>query len=205
MNGWEHKAPSFGGLEWRTSAVSGYGATEARNVRGGVPPHPPFTPTPSLGTFGPQPARSPVLGANTTPIDTFMVELFKEALHSSKACSTEAQRMEYNLQLRMMAPPRMKQGDTTGMIKKVAARLEVPFGYRPAKGTKKLVPYAFENAIDARDVWREAAIEAAKPKEDLRPGDIVLCRGQLATLSSLDLETDACTVTRTRTRTRTLT
>ena len=39
------------------------------------------------------------------------------------------------------------------------------------------------------------AVEAARPKEELAPGDTVLCRGSLATLASFDEATGRCEVT----------
>ena len=64
--------------------------------------------------------------------------------------------------------------------------LQVPFGTRFVKGTKKLVKYALEHAVDGREEWVEAATEAAKPKKELAAGDQVLCRGQIALLSVYD-------------------
>ena len=48
--------------------------------------------------------------------------------------------------LRAIAPVLKRQGDKSGMIKKVAARLEVPCGSRGRKGVKA-VNYAFTQAV----------------------------------------------------------
>ena len=96
--------------------------------------------------------------------------------------------------MRTVAPPRMKKGDATGMITKIARRLEVPFGYRQARGGE-LRPYAFTQSIDGREEWQVAAKEAAKPVEELAIGDQVLCRGQLAVLTAFDPSTDECSIT----------
>lgn len=114
------------------------------------------------------------------------MERFKSALQRQKACSTEAQRREYALLLRAVAPELVRQGNTRGMINKVATHLGVPYGIRWVKTTKKEMPYAFTQAVAARAQFEEAAAQAAKPKEDLPVGDAVLCRGQIALLSAYD-------------------
>ena len=68
-------------------------------------------------------------------------------LHVAKACGTEAQRREYHLLLRAVAPALLKMGDRRGMMRKVAKRLKVPYGMHARKGTKNLVPYASTQAL----------------------------------------------------------
>ena len=81
------------------------------------------------------------------------------------------------------------------MARKVAARLNVPCGTHYKKGTKTLITYAFTKAIHDRPLFIARAKEAAKPREELMPGDTVLCRGQLAELTSYDEQTGHCCVT----------
>ena len=57
-----------------------------------------------------------------------------------KACNAEAQRKEYGILLRSVAPTLLKKGDSRGMVRTVANRLKVPHGHRAAKGTKTVVP-----------------------------------------------------------------
>ena len=65
-------------------------------------------------------------GAATAAVDAYIVEQLKAILQMLKPCCTEPQRKEYIMLLRAMAPVLKRQGDKSGMIKKVAARLEVP-------------------------------------------------------------------------------
>ena len=138
--------------------------------------------------------RLPV-GAGTSAVDTFIVERFKVALHALKPCNTAEQRRQYHILLLAVAPPLVKQGNKHGMINKVALRLEVPYGHRWAKGTKVDTPYAFTSAVQGRATFQVELVAAFKPKEDLLPGDAVLCRGQIARLTSYDAATGECSVT----------
>ena len=128
-------------------------------------------------------------------LDTYIVDQFKAALHQLKDCMTEAQRFEYGLLLRAVAPPLLRRGDTRGMVNNVAARLEVPYGMRWQKTTKKPVPYAFTRAVQGRAQFELARVEANKPKEELHVGDAVLSRGQVGVLTAVDQQTEECTVT----------
>ena len=129
-----------------------------------------------------------------TDIDTIIVENIKVCIHILKACSTEEQRVQYGYLLQAVAPALVKRGDKEGLGTKIAARLELLFGVRFVKGTKISVKYAFTLAVGHRDVFNTAAEVAAQPKEDLKAGDAVLCRGQLATLAAYDPVTGHCSV-----------
>lgn len=123
------------------------------------------------------------------------MEYIKAALHILKACATEQQRLQYGVLLAAAAPPLLKRGDKAGMIRKVAARLQVPYGSHFIKGTKTLTYYAFTKAVAGRVVFISEAEQAAKPLKELKVGDRVLCRGQLAELSAYDPLTGQCSVT----------
>ena len=134
--------------------------------------------------------------ATTVSIDAFIVENFKETLHALKGCCSEEQRREYITLLRAVAPVLAKQGDHTGMMTKVAARLRVPYGTRAGKKKQgKTWAYAFTKQVPAREAFLAAVEQAAKPRKELQVGDTVLCRGQLAVLTAFDAQTDACSVT----------
>jgi len=69
----------------------------------------------------------------------------------------------------------------------------LPMGARTVRG--KRYEYAFTVAIKGRMEFNEKAKEAARPKEELMPGDPVLCRGVLAKLDWFDEATGRCGVT----------
>ena len=115
-------------------------------------------------------------------------------LHVLQGCASEAQRKEYNLLLRALAPLLKGRGDKSGMVTRVAKRLQVKYGYRK-NNTYYARPYAFTTAVLERPGFEERAMEAAKPRKELQVGDAVLCRGQTAILSSYDPDTGHCAVT----------
>lgn len=57
-----------------------------------------------------------------------IVDNIKGALRVNSACSTEQQRSEYLIGLAYVAPPRLQQGDKSGMIRRIAERLELKRG-----------------------------------------------------------------------------
>ena len=110
-----------------------------------------------------------------------------------KPCATEQQRKEYIILLRAIAPILKRSGDWSGMIKKVAAKLELPYGSRGRRGAQ--ADYALTQAVKERGYVDFRAAQAARPKEELVAGDQVLCRGQLAQLEEYDRESGRCSVT----------
>ena len=133
--------------------------------------------------------------SETAAVDKYIVERYKGALDAQKPCSTELQRKEYRVLLRGTAPHRRKASDKSGMLRKVAKRLEIPYGYHKKKSAGRTKPYAFTQDVVERGRFDDAAKQAAEPRKYLAVGDTVLCRGQLGTLSSFDPVTDECSVT----------
>ena len=57
-----------------------------------------------------------------------------------------------------------------------------------------MVQFAFQRAIEDRASFTVEALEAARPREDLVPGDAVLCRGERARLDWYDEASGRCGV-----------
>ena len=130
---------------------------------------------------------------DTSEVDACIVNQIKLVLHILKSCNTEQQRKEYILLLRALAPILKKERDKSGMVKKIAKRLEVPHGSRGCKGKK--VNYAFTDAVLAAEDFHDKAKLAATPLTLLCVGDDVLCRGQLAKVAEYDAESGRCSIT----------
>ena len=120
--------------------------------------------------------------SQTAAVDKYIVDRYKAALDAQKECSTESQRQEYRVLLRGTAPHQRKSSDKSGMLRKVAKRLEVPYGYHTKKSAGRTKPYAFTQDVFERGRFDDAATQAAEPRMYLAVGDTVLCRGQLGTL-----------------------
>ena len=114
---------------------------------------------------------------------------------------TEQQRITATVLLRGASAPRVKQGDSKhGMETLIAARLgsfvgdgkPLPTGSRMRRNVQ--VDYALTAAGKERAGFDEEAEAAAKPREELVPGDAVLCRGSPATLEWHDAATGRCGV-----------
>ena len=88
--------------------------------------------------------------------NAFIVDRLVAALGVSKACATEQQRQEYLTGLTYVAPPRVHAGDKSGMIRRVAKRLNVRRGRRSKKQGGR--QFAFDKAIDNRAKFDAAAV-----------------------------------------------
>lgn len=116
-----------------------------------------------------------------------------------RLCQTKQQWIELGILLRAVAPPPVEKGNSKhGMVDPIARRLggagsRLQTGSRIRRGVP--APYAFQRAINDRVVFDEMAAEAARPREELAPGDAVLCRGELARLEWFDGPSGRCGVT----------
>ena len=132
-------------------------------------------------------------------VNAYIVDRLVAALAVVRQCQTQQQWIEYGILLRAVAPPPVQQGNSKhGMILPVAKRLggdgsPLPTGSRKRQGAIK--EYAFQKAIHGRVEFDRKAAEAARPREELQPGDAVLCRGELATLQWYDEASGRCGVT----------
>ena len=118
----------------------------------------------------------------------YMINRAREVIDASKPCSTAEQHRQYLFGLAFFAPPHSEKGDTSGMGNRVAAVLRVTPGRR-SNGR----PLAFYRAQDMRAAFGARLADLYVPMQQV--GETVLCRGQLATLSSYDSATGRCEVT----------
>jgi len=155
--------------------------------------------------------KEPVLEAlagtevGTARVDKCITENIARAYAVVAQRQTEQQRREAGLLLRAVSAPRTHQGDSKhGMESLIAARLgefigdgtPLRTGSHWRSSDKTLTnEYALTAAGKARSFFNVRAVEAARPKEELAPGDTVLCRGSLATLASFEEATGRCEVT----------
>lgn len=132
-------------------------------------------------------------------VDACIVRRVGHALNILSKCQTEQQRREFGVLLRAVAPLPVARGDSKhGMIAPVAIRLgefvgagrPLPLGSRIKRG--KRMDYAFEAAVKGRVIFDAKAAEAIKPKEELVPGNAVLCRGLLAHFEWFDEQSGEC-------------
>lgn len=164
-----------------------------------------------LSDAAPLQVKEPLLEAlagasmRTARVDTCMAENIGHAYAVVALRQTEQQRLEAGLILRAVSAQRTAQGDSRhGMEALIAARLGEFIGDgRPLRtgsrwrSSDKTVKndYALTAAGKERIIFDVRATEAARPKEELAPGDAVLCRGKLATLAWFDEATGRCGVT----------
>ena len=114
--------------------------------------------------------------------DAFIVDRFKAALGVLKATSTEQQRQEYLTALALIAPPRTKERDNSGMARPIAERLEVRRGKRSKKQGGR--PFAFDKAMDRRAEFDAAAVRLLGPLGHIvREGERVLTHNGPAELA----------------------
>lgn len=135
-------------------------------------------------------------------VDATIVTNLGRALGALSKRQTEQQRCEAGILLRCVASPTVAQGNSKhGSNELIARRLGAFVGYgRPLPTGSRLVRgkrynYAFTDAIQAREEFDAKVKEASLPKEDLAPGDAVLCRGTPAKLSWYEEATGRCGVT----------
>lgn len=132
-------------------------------------------------------------------VDACIVSRVGRALNVLSKCQTEQQRREFGVLLRAVAPPPVARGNSKqGMVGPVAVRLgefvgsgrPLPTGSRTKRG--KRCDYAFEAAVKDRVIFDDEAVQAMKPKEELSPGDTVLCRGQQAHFEWFNEQSGEC-------------
>ena len=140
----------------------------------------------------------------TARVDACIVDNLGRAYAVVAPRHTEQQRIEAGVLLRAVAAPRAVQGDSKhGMEAPIAERLgafvgngkPLPTGNRWRRNDKTIKrDYALTAAAKARAAFNEQAKAAARPKEELAPGDAVLCHGTLAALEWYDETTGRCGV-----------
>ena len=130
-------------------------------------------------------------------VDACIVERIKAAIAIVAGCHTKQQWLELSILFRGVAPVPAASGSHAGLEAPIARRLgstnALPTGSRKRRG--KMQDYAFTKAIKDRVKIDAAAKEAARPREELAPGDAVLCRGELAKLEWYDAASGRCGVT----------
>lgn len=121
--------------------------------------------------------------------DRCIVDRLVAAIHQLKQCRSEEEWTFYRVVLAAVAPQREQPGSTTGMIRKISARLKVQRGSRYVKATGERRPRAFDQAIEQR-----AGFDVARLHGNLSPGDAATSRGQPCTIVEIDWEKDTCTL-----------
>jgi hypothetical protein len=121
--------------------------------------------------------------------DAYIVTRLKAALAVLKRCATEAQRVDLHVILGAVAPERHTKGDQSGMIKRVADRLDVQRGSRYVKATGDQRARVFEQTIVQRDAFDKAVDLGRGP---LKPGDAATSRSRPCTVVEIDYEADTC-------------
>lgn len=122
-------------------------------------------------------------------VDKYIVDRIVTALKQLKQCRNEEERSHYHIVLGALAPTREASRDIHGMIRSVSTRLGVARGARYVHGEKR--PYVFDQAIERRTQFDEAAASHSKP---LKPGDAATSRGRPCVVLEIDEEADKCTL-----------
>ena len=120
-------------------------------------------------------------------VDKYIVNRAKAVLDQLKQCRTEEERVDYHTISAALAPTRESARDPAGMIRKVAARLDLERGARYNKKTGERRPYVFDQAITRREAFDEGLMS-----RKLAAGDKATSRGQLCTVIEIDHEADTC-------------
>ena len=122
----------------------------------------------------------------------YMITRAREFIAACKSCSTAEQHRQYLFGLGIFAPPHGDPRDPESMANRVARVLDVKPGRRTKRSGEELGrPRAFYRAQDLRAAFDIRLAELYVP---MNIGDQVLCRGQLARLTSFDSATGRCTV-----------
>ena len=101
-----------------------------------------------------------------------IVDLMEQGFNETKHCRTEAQRQQFHIGMGYIAPLRDSK-----MIARIGERFNLHWGTRSKRaGEEKGRPYAFDQAIDRREVFNQDVKLQDKP---LKPGDQVLAHGDL--------------------------
>ena len=120
--------------------------------------------------------------------NSYMVARARDFVQASKSCATVEQHRQYLFGLGIFAPPHGESRDQESMGNRVAAALGVTPGCR-SDGR----PRAFFRAQDLRAAFDARLADLYVPMQQV--GEEVLCRGQLARLTSYDSMTGRCEVT----------
>jgi hypothetical protein len=89
-------------------------------------------------------------------MNKFIVDRIAEVLAVNKACKTKEQQEAFLFGLKHVVPLRVKKGDHSGMMTRIAERFELSRGKRSKKHGAR--PYAFDKCVDER-VCRRLGLE----------------------------------------------
>lgn len=106
---------------------------------------------------------------------SYICERLAAAIDSIKPCRTEAQRLEYSIILAAVMPR-----EEDGMLDATAQELNFKYGKRRGR------EYAATKAMSRRKVFDAVSKKLDTETHPLRPGETVLCQGQIAQLVTLE-------------------
>ena len=105
--------------------------------------------------------------------DCTIVDRIKAVLRVLKRCRSESARVDAHVIAGACAPDRKAERDRSGVIGRVARRLELEPGSRYVKETGEKRPYLFDQAVSRRGLWDLAMEDQWRM---LRPGDAATSR-----------------------------
>ena len=124
--------------------------------------------------------------------DAHIVDRISAALGQLKQCRSVAENTDYGVVLAAAAPERAKQGDTSGMMAKVFARLGVQGGSRYVKATAESRPRAPDQAVTRRAAFDQHSRKGIN--RAVAVGDAATSFGRACTVLAIDHEEDTCTL-----------